>query len=286
MKQEVYKNAQNSNVAWLSNEDKLNEIDMSIIETYFNVAIKLIIVSSYLSYLAQFKYVVAKLPLDSEWENELREMDYAFDRLYKESFREASNMTSTLKNRIETELLALSETLGTDNNTSVEIEKVLSMMREDVKRGNRLTLTSLQALQQRVSALADEATNVSKGVVLSLAATFKRDIKKVTDLLIEVFDLLDLVKSNAIHHEGDDWIGEMLEVVDMGLDLLADYGIEEIPVTHQPFDGRLMEGIGTVSLAEVGDTFEQYDVYTVYQRGFWYEDSQTLIRRAKVITVY
>lgn len=260
-------------------------------KNYLFFSIHLHIIDSYLVYEQLFNKMIQLAP-GQIWHQEIKNMKNNFMNsyllFYEKLGEKGRALTKALKEEIEQELQNLPQLITTDDedhHVPESIEQLITKLKDDVKKGNRVTFKLLQELQHSLEQTQLDADSELEEVVEDVKENAKKQMRELVQLLLEVFDLLDLVRSNALQKEDDVWINEINHVVDKALMLLTDYGIEEIPVLGQPFDGKTMEGIGTVSQDDA-EGLDKYDVYSVFQRGFRFTHNGKLIRRAKVITVY
>src|SRR5690625_3960891 len=258
---------------------------------YFKLSVQLNVVDSFLTYVQLFNKNIRLAPNDI-WNSELKQMKEKFIHKYQNFYEnigeKGKRLTVALKKELEKELLNLPKMLTDvpeEEQLPDQLESLISQLREDVKRGDRVTFKVLQELQHRLENMDYGAQSELEQLVENTKEEAKKNVRQLVKLLVEIFDLLDLIHTNAIQKEDEVWTNEVTNVVEKGLMLLSDYGIEEIPVFGQPFDGNIMEGIGTVSEKEA-EGLNKYDVHSVFQRGFRFKHNKELIRRAKVITVY
>ncbi|WP_058308433.1 nucleotide exchange factor GrpE [Gracilibacillus massiliensis] len=241
---------------------------------------------SYKSYYVLFNQLIDLSESQMSWTEEIRTLTNKFMDKYKNEKVGEVNL-ETYQKHLEDELLNLSPILIEeeleDPKTDTDLISKFDTIRDEVKKGNHVNFKLLQEIQLHI----DEKLGQQELEQESSMEEVHQQVNQYVDLLLEVFDLLDLIKINAEQKQDSSWLEEVSKVVDKAIHLLEEYGIEEVPVIGEPFDGSIMEGIGTVSLEEVeASNLQKYEVYSVFQRGFRYQHNQSLIRRAKVITIY
>lgn len=162
----------------------------------------------------------------------------------------------------------------------------LTEVREQITKGNRANFKMIQEVIGKVEQLSAELSVTRQEQLSEESGQLKQTIALMTQSLIEMFDLLDLIRATAEQQGDAAWKQNLEHVVRQSLHMLAVHGIEEINVSNQLFNGQYMEGIGTVSPQEIKRELPRYTVFEVTQRGFAFKETGELIRRAKVITVY
>ncbi|MNC18343.1 Protein GrpE [compost metagenome] len=162
----------------------------------------------------------------------------------------------------------------------------LTEVREQITKGNRANFKMIQEVIGKVEHLSAELSLTRQEQFKEEIGQLNQTISLMTQSLIEMFDLLDLIRATAEQQEDVVWKQNVEHVVRQALNMLATHGIEEINVNNQLFNGLYMEGIGTVSPQEIKRELPRYTVFEVTQRGFTFKETGELIRRAKVITVY
>lgn len=168
----------------------------------------------------------------------------------------------------------------------VEFVPEISAIKEQVTKGNRANFKMMQETIQLVEKLSGELSESRQKHMQDESQQAKQLIQKYIDALLELFDLLDLIRASAEAQGDQAWLQNTEQVVNKALTLLTYYGLEELSVDGLLFDGSIMEGIGSVSPNEIERELPKYAVYAVTQRGFLLRETRELIRKAKVITVY
>ncbi len=167
----------------------------------------------------------------------------------------------------------------TDSKAAAIVEEISSMM----KRGERLNFKLIQELSEKLEVIGERIGGVSSETE-DITSKYERQQKQLYLLVLEIFDLLDLVYQ-TVSDKGETWVSGLEGVIKQGLNKLSDYGLEEINVEGLLFDGQIMEGIGTLPEEQLNGDLAKYAVHTVVQRGFRIRDNGKVIRRARVITV-
>jgi len=159
-------------------------------------------------------------------------------------------------------------------------------LKEMIKKGERLNFKLIQQLSDKVEELGGRLYETGgAGDALQELEQLRSQSQTLVLLLLEVFDLLDLMRSAGEQRQSREWADSIEGAVASALDMLGKFGIAEIPALGLLFDPYTMEGIGSVPLSEAPSPAKQYEVLTVAQRGFRYAANQQLIRKAKVITL-
>ncbi|SHM54285.1 nucleotide exchange factor GrpE [Gracilibacillus kekensis] len=263
----------------------INDDPKTLLE-YIRLILNWNIYISYKSYYGLFDQLLNSSDTQTNWVEEIRTLRNTFIDKYNDKKVGEVNL-ETFQKELENELLNLSPILideeMEDPKTDTDLISKFDHIKDEVKKGNHVNFKLLQEIQLHI----DERLGHQEEKHESSTDDVNQQMNQYVDLLLEVFDLLDLIKINAAQKQDSSWLEEVTKVVDKAIQLLEGYGIEEIPVIGETFDGSIMEGIGTVSLEEVdAPNLQKYDVYSIFQRGFRYQHNQTLIRRAKVITIY
>lgn len=209
--------------------------------------------------------------------------------LNEDKERETKAVTSTLLQFCESEINRLrnkqeemiSLLVG---DVEPSVDSAIEELKAAIKKGDRVNFKLLQELLLKVETMADLLDNREKEAILLEQAHLKKSIEQQTEVMLDIFDLLDYMKHSM--EEGDPSYTQVEGAVEKALQLLDSSGMEEIKALHEPFDAETMEGIGTVPEHDVPADLPKYRVYVVHQRGFKYKETNELIRRAKVITVY
>lgn len=285
----------------LLNEEESNIVKKTLeqpiiksVSNYFENCVQFVWVSSYINFSPLFTSLIESKGVKQVWKIEVEGLAELFFAKYK-AFINAEGgeviLGKDYLNEIEKELMQLplivtEQEEQVEEESALDLEQLISDIKQDVKKGNRVTFKLLQELQTKLFEIEDETDEKQEEERNKLERQTRKEIKDLTFLLLEVFDLIDLVRTTSLQQDDEVWTAEITNVVDKGLDLLVRYGIEEIPALGKSFDGRIMEGIGTISMDDIQGEMEQYQVHSVFQRGFQYTHNQELIRRAKVITVY
>lgn len=238
---------------------------------------------------------VRKLSINEpDWFRETTQMLNQVEKQYDEwlaqivtTAKGATLLNKDYRKEIEQELLELSsimiseESLGNHpaNNLIIEIK-------DAVQKGNRTNFKLIQELQQKLEELAEGSIGSQQENFHVVSKAAELHTKDLIKLLLETFDLLDLVRTSALVKEDEQWNRELNLVVQKALDQLRQYGLEEIDVQSQLFDGEIMEGISRILMDELPSGYQRYQVYAVTQRGFINSHTKELVRKAKVTTVY
>jgi hypothetical protein len=96
-------------------------------------------------------------------------------------------------------------------------------------------------------------------------------------LVLELFDILDI--ANSISDQSLDM------AVKQTLQIMKSHDIYPIVADKEFIDGKYMESIGTVSHADLNDSWKKFQVYQVHKRGFMIRSSSEILRKAQVISV-
>lgn len=163
----------------------------------------------------------------------------------------------------------------------------ITELKEQIVKGNRANFKMMQEVIQQIEKLSAEFSDYAQQKTIEdQADQLKEAIKDYTNTLLDMFDFIDLIRI-SVEQKGDRvWLQSVEQIVRKALDLLNMHGLEALEVKGELFDSAVMEGIGTISPQEISQDLPKYTVYAVTQRGFRLKETQQLVRRAKVITVY
>lgn len=266
-------------------------VKASRIRFFLRQAYTLNLLFYYIQYSELLRMLEKGVARQPAWSKAMANVTHKYECYYA-SFREqiesgGNRMNRSYYDEIKQELLKLPNIpVFTKSAPTPEdsLESLIHLLQDDVKKGNRVTFKILQELQARLDELS--ANESGNELLKTAAADSQKQLHKLTALLLDVFDLVDLVYTSSLSMGDATWSQELQKVVDKALYLLRDYGLEEIRVEGQMIDGETMEGIGTISPEELDVPLEKYQVYKVHQRGFRNLHTGELIRKCKVTTVY
>jgi molecular chaperone GrpE (heat shock protein) len=162
----------------------------------------------------------------------------------------------------------------------------LSELKDQVSKGNRANFKMIQELIGHVEKLAGDLTESRRQYIAHESEQLKDLVKRYTRSLLDMFDMIDLIRLSAEQQGDSDWLKNLEQTVTKASLMLEYHGLEVMNVNGMLFDGTIMEGIGTVSPQEINRELPKYAVYAVTQQGFRQKGTQELVRKAKVITVY
>lgn len=255
-------------------------------------ALKINLISSFLDYQEQFSKITAVFAEHESWLNQVTHNSRKYLSQYKAMYelyeKGEEPMTSDYREEIINDLLNLNKMpdfpLEKPDDSLIDTNHIMEAIKDVVMKGNRVNFKLIQELQAKFEELIDHQPG-SNDVQEELAKENNKKMNKLIHLVLDTFDQLDLIFAQTAKMNDEQWEQQSGLAVEKALKMLNDYGIEEIPVAGQLFNGNVMEAIGTISQQETQSEIDIYHVYAVHQRGFRYRDCGELIRRARVTTV-
>jgi molecular chaperone GrpE (heat shock protein) len=163
------------------------------------------------------------------------------------------------------------------------VENLISEIKDEVKKGNRVSFKLIEELKATIEALMSHSPNEKEQIDL-LVTQYKNKSDDFLKLAIDALDMFDVILESAKKINLTDWTNHIQEVINNFLKTLDSFGIEEIKTLGLIFDAKTMESIGTVP-QEFAPNLKQYQVYSVHRRGFRLKESGKVIREAKVSTI-
>ncbi|ADU31953.1 nucleotide exchange factor GrpE [Evansella cellulosilytica] len=169
--------------------------------------------------------------------------------------------------------------------TSGDVHELLSAVKDDVKKGNRASFKLFQQLEEKFEQFTAQMQQDQHDQMEEAVQSVKKDYDKLQQLLLEMFDQVDVIYQACTKLNDEVMCNEVAKVINKGLLLLEEHGIEEIKVEGELIDGKTMISLGNVPREKYAPHLEKYEVYSVQQRGFRRKDTKEIIRKATVITV-
>ncbi|MGG0750511.1 nucleotide exchange factor GrpE [Priestia megaterium] len=165
------------------------------------------------------------------------------------------------------------------------LEHSIKEIKDEVKKGNRVSFKSIQEVQQAVENLLTLSSETNNTNIKSIIEGYDKKIESFLNLTLKAVDSLNMIHDFAKKTNLHEWVEQISEITKDFLHSLASFGIEEIEAEGMFFDGEIMISIGTAP-PQVAPHLEKYQVYSVVEKGFRYSETNQLIREAKVITIY
>ncbi|WP_078543754.1 nucleotide exchange factor GrpE [Litchfieldia alkalitelluris] len=165
------------------------------------------------------------------------------------------------------------------------VGQLVSDIKDEVKKGNRVSFKLIQELQTKIEELLTFSTEKDKETVVDSIKDFEGKTEHFVNLAIEAVDSFDLIYEAAKKANLLEWAEQIEEKLNRFISTLDSFGIEEIKAKGEFIDNEIMISIGTVP-QEFSPTLERYKVYSVHGRGFRYKHNRKLVREAKVTTIY
>lgn len=167
------------------------------------------------------------------------------------------------------QLRAEGASLAVVNNIQREHQRFLYVMRKN-------ELSSLREPLRRIAKLAEQPFSEQ---------AYKQQIAYYSAKPIQLIDQFDYfaesLRKTTIRQE----IEEQLQlIISQLVDQLAYFGIVEIEALGQRLDGEKMISIGSLRASDA-QTIDKYHVCKVYERGYYIEETEHILREAKVMTV-
>jgi molecular chaperone GrpE (heat shock protein) len=287
-------------VSWhsqeIQNSSPLKPIHQINKITLFNNLIrnglKINLISSYLTFEEHFREIANIFSENAVWSKQVilnsQKCLAQYKTMYEQYEKGEEPMTSYYLEEIKSELLNLKELpefpleIPDDNVTAAN--QIMESIQEVVKKGNRVNFKLIQELQAKFEELIEHQPEKNE-VQEEMIKENNKKINSLVHLVLETFDQLDLIYTHTKNIKDKEWGEQSGLAVQKALRMLEEFGIEEIPVLGNFFDGNLMEAIGTIPKQEIHSDIDTYHVFAVHQRGFRYRDNSQLIRRARVTTV-
>lgn len=252
-----------------------------------------ITVHSFLCFLMQLSEIENMMETSQKWKIKISQIRSIVMKQYDDYFcqygipyKEDLRFMKDFIKEIELELQQL-QPIPTSmlNESEFDASRLVQEVKDAVQKGNRTNFKLIQELQQKLDELSTETHTAQNNIAKTEFEKSERKLKDLTVLLLETFDLIDLISEAVVSAENNEWSKELKQVTSKALQMLEGFGFEEINVQGLMFNGEIMEGIGTVSQDEVPSDYQKYQVYKVVRRGFCYKDSKETIRKSRVITV-
>jgi len=165
------------------------------------------------------------------------------------------------------------------------VETLVTEIKSEVKKGNRVSFKLLQELQSTLEEISLYAAEKEKNLIDDDLTSYKTKNYKYLQVAIQAVDAMDLIYSSAKKSDLNDWAPQIETIINNFLNVLLEDGIEELNVENAYFNGETMISIGNVP-PETAPHLEKFQVYSVLERGFRNNLNGKLIREAKVITIY
>jgi molecular chaperone GrpE (heat shock protein) len=163
------------------------------------------------------------------------------------------------------------------------VENLINDIKNEVKKGNRVSFKLMEELKSTIDALSNHSPN-EKEKIDELVKLYKNKAEDFLKLAIDALDMFDVILESAKKVNLTDWSNHIQDVINNFLKSLDSFGIEEIETVGLYFDGGTMISIGTVP-QEFAPNLEKYQVYAVHKRGFRFKESGKVIREADVTTI-
>lgn len=181
------------------------------------------------------------------------------------------------------------ETIDDESPTSFvsqdDIVRQVNEIRDEVKKGNRLSFKLLQELQVMLEEFAHSSANNEKEDIKGVITENKNYMVGFLNLAIKAIDSMDLIYHSAMKTSLKEWGEQINKITDDFLMVLESFGIEEIKALGEYIDGNTMISIGNIP-SDANPQLERFQVYAVNERGFRFKETGEVIREAKVITIY
>lgn len=228
----------------------------------------------------------------NDWDKSISIMKKSMKKEFKKLFFEGGGtQMSTYIDEIKEQILQLNpikitedDTLVAKNN-HVAVEELISEIREEVKKGNRVSFKLMQELQTSLESMSANFGEKDRELINHSIQGFEKKTEEFLKLAIQAIDSMDLIYQSALKTNLSEWAPQIETVINDFIQVLDTFGIEELKVKGLFFDGETMISIGTVS-PDYAPDLKRYQVYSVHERGFRFKESCKLIREAKVTTIY
>ena len=200
-------------------------------------------------------------------------------------------LSDTYIQEFKKELLGLNririidETSGKEHDQFIGVEQLIGEIKDEVKKGNRVSFKLMQELQSTIESLSSNSSGIEKEAIENAIMGYEKKADSFIKLSLKAIDSMDLIYQSAIKTDLKDWASQIRTVNEDFLSVLETFGIEELLVEGAFFDGETMISIGTVD-SSFAPNLERYQVYAVHERGFRNKETGALIREAKVATIY
>mgnify|MGYP005842455361 CR=1 FL=1 len=262
---------------------------ITLINNVIRNTLKINLISSFLEFKEQMTEITAVFAGHESWLNQVTlhstKCLAQYEEVYELYEKGEEPMTTDYRDEIISDLLKLNKMpefpLEKPDDSLVEANNIMESIKEVVKKGNRVNFKLIQELQSKFEELIDQQPNQNE-VHEDLSKENNKKVNQLVHLVLDTFDQLDLIFAQTAKMNDKEWEQQLGLVVEKALKMLSDYGIEEIPVSGELFNGEEMEAIGSVPKQEDANS---YHVFAVHQRGFRYKDDGQLIRRALVTTI-
>lgn len=249
-------------------------------------------VEFYMRYIGQAQNIFEEKSMSS-WLDAVEKTKQILQGLHSNFLEEGDLcVNATLKEELTERLLNLQPINGNYKaedtflkETDADINEVLASVKEDVKKGNRVSFKLLQQLEEKLEHFIENKEMNENENVDSVVEDLQRRSGSLRELVLDMFDQLDVMYQASIQLNDEVMSEEVAKVVDKGLQLLNEFGIEELKVEGQLIDGKTMVSLGNVSREQYAPHLDKYQVYSVHRRGFQDKETKELIRKATVITV-
>lgn len=179
----------------------------------------------------------------------------------------------------------IEEKKGVEREGFVGVENLISEIKDEVKKGNRVSFKLMQELQSTIEELSSHSTVKEKEFIENSIKGYEEKAESFLKIAIQAIDSMDLIYQAALKTNLKEWAQQIESVIQDFLHILEGFGIEEMKANGMFFEGESMISIGTVS-PDIAPHLEKYQVFSVHERGFRFKESGKLIREAKVTTIY
>lgn len=277
----------------------------NILVEYLNLLLTWNFLCLYIDYNQLFSkiqsYILFKVHQDTDnlkkWNKAILKMkenvEIEFDHIlpvFEGGFRPVSMESNYIKDFedqiMELKPMEMSEDFEVaDKDGFVDVEHLVNEIKDEVKKGNRLSFKLMQELQSTIEELSSSSSEEEKKLTGDAIKEYKKKADHFMKIAIQAIDSMDLIHQSVLKTDLKEWAIQIESVIQNFLQIMDSFGIEQLNVQDEFFDGETMISIGTVS-PDYAPHLEKYQVYSVIERGFRLKESGKLIREAKVITIY
>lgn len=298
-----------------SNQKKLDEEfntlpnfttqNASMISAYVNISLSLNILKLYSEYTRNFSNIHTSIinnfkykhELMKEWERAIfiirENIMIAFDNILPtiEGGCIPMTMDDTYINEFKKAILELKPikiidgTQGEEDTDITGVGNLISDIKDEIKKGNRVSFKLIQELQSTIENLSSHSPTKDKEAIENTIKGIEKKADQFMKVAIQAIDSMDLIYQSALKTNLEEWALQIKNIIQDFLNVLDSFGIEELKAEGAFFDGETMISIGTVS-PDSAPHLKKFQVYSVYERGFRFKDGLKLIREAKVTTIY
>jgi molecular chaperone GrpE (heat shock protein) len=181
--------------------------------------------------------------------------------------------------------IKISTTDGNELPDYVDVENLFNEIKNEVKKGNRLSFKLMQELQATIEGLTAQSVTSDKDLIDHALVEYENKVDSFLMFVVKAVDSMDIIYKSALKADLNEWAVQIETVLADFLKQLETFGIEETEAEGKFFEGESMISIGTVP-GEYAPHLKRFQVYSVHERGFRFKETGKLIREAKVTTIY